>query len=136
MIEKIDTGACVALVDAVAGAGVMVRRDVVDVRLPGLPVELSDGLVGYGSGSLVAESWDAMVGRIYADGWEFLDDEDGEMLPLATRPDGDIAYALWPKVVDVKQMSEDQFMSTFAEWERHVHELLKHLGEGWEIYKG
>jgi hypothetical protein len=33
-------------------------------------------------------------------------------------------------------MSEDQFMSTFGEWEGHVRELLKRFGEGGEFYEG
>lgn len=136
MIETIDTGACTARVDAVAGAGVVVRRNVEDVSLPGLPVEMPDGLIGYGSGSLVGDSWNAMVRRIYADGWEFLDDEDGGTLPLAYSPKEGTAFALWPKALDVKQMSEDHFMAVFAEWEAHVLELLERFGGRWVLYEG
>ncbi len=136
MIEKIDTGACVALVDAVAGAGVMMHLEVDDVRLPGLHTELPGGLIGRSSGSLAAASRDAMLARLFRDGWEIDEDDDGLLRPVATDPNGNPAFALWPKSLDVKHMSNGQFDQVYAEWENHVRTLLASLGDDWKPYEG
>lgn len=130
MIEKIDTGACTALVDSVAGAGLVVRLDREhDVHLPGLPTELPGGLVGTGSGSLIDESWSAMHVRLHAAGW-VLDDneEEGGPVRLATSTDGRTAYAL-----SLKSDAESTSDEWYAEWEGYVRTLLERFEGDWVL---
>lgn len=133
MIERIDTGAHVALVDAVAGAGVLVAPNPEnDVHLPGSPVELSDGLVGTTSGSLLGESWNDMMRRLAKEGWGYVEDDWDLPVPCGTTAGGKTAYGLvWldeSEPIDLERLAQET-----AEWERHVRALLKSTGEEWAM---
>lgn len=136
MIETIDSGTHTAVVDAVAGAGVLLsaarpfsESDVVvmsgprsgSLGLPSVPV------------SLYASGWTAMVVKLYEAGWAFLEDEEGDIQRLATTSSGGVAYALWPAALDLTDMSDEELEPVCAEWQRCVRALLEHAGKDWTL---
>lgn len=133
MVETIDTGAHVALVDAAAGAGVLVAPNPEnDMRLPGLPVELSDGLVGKTSGSLLEGSWNDMLSRLAREGWGYLEDDWDMPMPCANTAGGKTAYGLvW--LEESEPFDLERLARETAEWEQHVRALLRSTGDEWTM---
>lgn len=86
--ETVASGAHVALLKVIEGAGILVAPPAsADVWLDGPE-------------SLHAADWTSMVGRLARAGWTFLADEWDLPVLLASMPDGRRVYGLYPALVD------------------------------------
>jgi hypothetical protein len=97
--KKIETGAHIAYLDAMNGAGILIAPNSEnDVPLKGLPVELPGGLIGYSSRSLYEADWNSITRSLYESGWTLLDDEWEIPLVMGTLTDGRTIHWLYPRI--------------------------------------
>ncbi|WGY03667.1 hypothetical protein QI633_07840 [Nocardioides sp. QY071] len=100
---RIESGAHVAVLDALRGAGVLVTPD-----------PSTDITLGGGDG-LHAADWDSITRRLIADGWTFYADEWDLPVEIGYLPNGSVAHGLYPAHEDNEPIShEDEFRYKLA----------------------